>query len=250
MMLKSQSLSEENDNTKNQLFRDVIRILITGLFFVLVAGFLKSELINTHGSDLQSIRELLNRHELFSSPVLAAAIFISAGGVLISLGIPRIWISAISGAIFGTVWGILIGLVASVIGAAALYHIGYFILGSVIKRRFGARLNVWKQRFQDNVFWWVLYGRLFPFSNATLASLFCGSCKVKFFPYIAASFLGFIPLAVVFSIFGSGSMNGNYTQIIIGIGILLSILLIKRVMKKVYPGFNIGKNNVFSEQKN
>jgi len=248
-MIKSQSLSEGNDNTKNQVFRDIIRILITGLFFVLVAGFIKSELINTHGTDLQSIRELLNRHALFSSPVLSAAIFISAGGVLISLGIPRIWISAISGAIFGTVWGILIGLIASVIGATALYHAGSFILGSVIKRRFGVRLNVWKQRFQDNAFWWILYGRLFPFSNATMASLFCGSCKVPFFPYLAASFLGFIPLAVVFTIFGSGSMNGNYTQIIIGIGLLLSILLIKHLIKKIYPDFKIGKTNIFSEQK-
>jgi len=242
--------SEAEGNTKTELIRDLIRILIIGMFFVLLTLVLKSDIIKRSFTDIQTVRESLSWLESYSSLSISTLFFILAGGLLMSLGIPRIWISALSGAVYGIFWGTCIGLLSSLLGAIILYYAGCFLLGTIVMRRFGEKLNVLKKRFQENAFWWVLYGRLFPFSNSTLSSLLCGSCKVPFSPYLAASLVGFIPLAVVFTIFGSGSMNGNYTQIYIGTGLLLIVLFIKKLIKMVSPKSNISsEKNILNVQK-
>lgn len=242
--------SEAEGNTRTELIRDIIRILIIGMFFVLVTIVLKSDIINRSYPDIRTIRGSVAWLESYSSRSITTILFVLAGGLLMSLGIPRIWISALSGAVYGIFWGTFIGLLSSLVGAVILYYSGSLLLGTIVTRRFGENLNVLKKRFQENAFWWVLYVRLFPFSNSTLAGLIFGSCKVPFFPYLAASLVGFIPLAVVFAVFGSGSMNGNYTQIYIGTGLLLIVLFVKRVLKMASPKLNIrSEKNILNVQK-
>jgi uncharacterized membrane protein YdjX (TVP38/TMEM64 family) len=116
-----------------------------------------------------------------------------------------------------------------------VYHFGRFFLRDVVNRRVGGRLEMWRNRFRANGFWWVLYGRLFPFSNSTAKSLLCGSCEVPFLPYLAASFLGFIPHTVIFAVFGSGGAKASWPQIILGLGLMLLVFFSRRMLKAVFP---------------
>ncbi|MEO8377148.1 MAG: VTT domain-containing protein, partial [Candidatus Sumerlaeota bacterium] len=63
---------------------------------------------------------------------------------------------------------------------------------------------------------WTLNLRLLPGANATLTGVICGACKVKVFPYIAATALGTIPQTAIFSMFGSGATGGKNYQLIMG----------------------------------
>jgi uncharacterized membrane protein YdjX (TVP38/TMEM64 family) len=66
--------------------------------------------------------------------------------------------------------------------------------------------------------------RLFPLSIATLAGLVCGACRLPPVAYLTGSFLGFIPLAVFFAVFGSGGANGNFYQLALGTMFLMAAM--------------------------
>jgi uncharacterized membrane protein YdjX (TVP38/TMEM64 family) len=99
----------------------------------------------------------------------------------------------------------------------------------------GGALKIWKRRFQENAFWWVLYGRLFPFSNSTLMSLVCGSCRVSFREFMIGSFIGFMPLTITFATFGSGSMKGNLWQIGFATALLVISIFSRNLFVELFP---------------
>ena len=73
---------------------------------------------------------------------------------------------------------------------------------------------------------------IIPFGNSTVQSLFFGSLRVPFTDYIAASVLGFIPLTVVFAMFGSGGVKGNFIQVWLGLGLIAVVGLIRYLMNR------------------
>lgn len=147
-------------------------------------------------------------------------LFVGLGGLLVAAGVPRLWISAAAGAVYGAAWGSLWALAASLLGAMAVYVVGHTFLGGMAERRLGRQLAVWRERFRARAFWWVLYGRLFPLSNSTLLSLVCGSCRVPWKAYLAGSALGFVPLTLVFAVFGHGGWHGRVGIVALGFGLL------------------------------
>lgn len=217
------------------LAKDLLRVLPLCLFFIIVAVMLRNEAVRNILFDIEKVQSILQGADSMVGRWKSAALFIAAGSLLVSLGVPRLWISTLAGAIYGSVIGIGLGLLPSVIGSAAVYQMGRKFLGALAQRMLGDRVGLWQQRFQENALWWVLYARLVPFANATLTSLLCGSCKVPFRPFLAASFLGFIPLASVFTIFGSGGIKGNYYQIGIGIILIAAMVLLRRFLKRFRP---------------
>ncbi len=223
------------DRKERSLNRDLIRLIPLCLFFILMAIVLRNSAVRAYLFDIQNVRLILQGADTPLERLISAAIFVSGGALLVSLGIPRLWISTIAGVIYGAVIGTGLGLLASIIGSAVVYQVGRRFFGALVQRHLGKRVGLWQQRFQENAFWWVLYGRLVPFANATVTSLLCGSCKVPFRPYLAGSLLGFIPLAVVFTIFGSGGVKGNYYQVALGIVLIAAIVLLRRLFKGLRP---------------
>lgn len=196
--------------------KDLLRLVATGLFFTAAAVLLHSELAREIFKDPQQLKRMVMA--LSGAGPAGVLVFILAGAALVAVGIPRLWVSAVAGAVFGLWMGFVLAMAATLLGAAGAYGIGRGILSDVVERRLGTRLAVWKLRFRENAFWWVLYGRLFPFSNSTLKSLLCGSCRVPLRPYLLATFIGFLPLTIVFNAFGSGTVRGSGVQIAIGFG--------------------------------
>ena len=214
-----------------KLFGDLLLIMALAAFFTTMALALKNPTLRDMIFDVDTVRSLLQGGHGLSGRIVSLLIFVLAGGGVIAVGVPRLWISAVGGIIYGALMGTFLSVIASLIGASAVYFAGKTILSHVVERRVGDTLKVWRSRFQDNAFWWVLYGRLFPFSNSTLMNLLCGSCVVPFVPFITASFLGFIPLAVVFATFGSGGVKGNMLQIILATVLLVISIFARRLLK-------------------
>jgi uncharacterized membrane protein YdjX (TVP38/TMEM64 family) len=185
--------------------------------------------------DVKAIRETLQGGYGGSGRISSAFVFTLLWGSLIAAGVPRLWASAVGGIIYGAFMGTLLSLIASVLGASILYGAGISILAGVVERRMGSTLLLWRNRFQENAFWWVLYGRLFPFSNSTLMSLLCGSCRVPFQEFTLGSLLGFTPLAVVFSTFGSGGVKRNLWQLGLATALLLLSIFSRKLFGKLFP---------------
>ena len=220
---------------RKKLFSDLLRLLVAGFLFFGLAMLIRHGLGNDSRQWLENLREFLQGSELARGLWVSSALFVALGGIAISVGIPRLWVSGAAGAIYGAALGVVLALVSSIIGAATVYLLGRRLLSAMVERRLGGQVGVWRQRFRQNAFWWVLYARLFPFSNATLTSLLCGSCGVPLPSYLLASSIGFVPLTVVFATFGSGGVKGNINQIWLGFGLLIAAFLVQLALSRRRP---------------
>jgi uncharacterized membrane protein YdjX (TVP38/TMEM64 family) len=226
---------QEPERSGARLAKDLLRFFFVGLVFLGLALAIRQGMAGDSHRWLLELRQFLQGSELASGLWASSACFVVIGGTAISVGVPRLWVSGAAGAIYGVVLGMSLALVASMIGATTVYLLGRQLLGGLVQRRFAGQLKLWRRRFRQNAFWWVLYARLFPFSNATLTSLLCGSCRVPMSRYLFASFLGFIPLTFVFAAFGSGGVKGNINQVLLGFCCLLAALGLRLLFKKLRP---------------
>lgn len=224
--------ADEQGEFRSSPLKDLLRVLLIGIVFLLLALIFRSEAARGAFEDVHRIRSFLKSGAVPGGLAGSASLFILVTGVLISLGVPRIWISALGGAVYGAALGSLLSLLSSLVGAAALFLAGSTFLGSVVRRRVSRRMAGFVERLNREAFWWVLYLRLFPLGNSTLQSLFFGSLGVPFHQYVAASAIGFIPLTVVFAMFGSGGVKGNFFQVWLGLGLIAVVVLVRLLMNR------------------
>jgi uncharacterized membrane protein YdjX (TVP38/TMEM64 family) len=217
------------------LFADILRVVLLVALFSAMALLLRRQDLHKFLFDIDTIRMELSGGGDFSGYVLSALIFTLAGGGLTVFFLPRLWLSAVGGIIYGAFIGTILSLLATLFGAAVLHVAGKHIFAAVVERRLGDKVNLWKVRLQENAFWWVLYGRLFPISNSTLMSLICGSCNVPFLPFLWGSLLGYIPLTVVFATYGSGGVKGNVWQIALATALLVCSIFLRSFLKRWFP---------------
>lgn len=210
--------------------RALLQPLLIGLILLLLPLIFQS--FNAHSyfqktcSLIQSIQADNHGTEL------AVVIYLLAGGLLISLGIPRLWISAGAGAIFSPLLGTAIALASSLMGAAILYQTGRCLLSRRRHLFLEKRLGRYQRHFQQRAFIWVLYARLFPFSNSTIVSLFSGYSRIDFSQYLAGSLIGFTPLTIVMCLFGSGGTQGKTLHLLTGFGLIALLHLLMVTVKK------------------
>ncbi len=224
--------------SSERLWKDLLKIIAVSLFFAGMAVLIRNEAVRVHIMNIPVLAQALSGIGPSGGMGLRAALFVVAFSLLIGVGLPRLWVSAIAGALFGTLWGTLLALAATLVGAAIVFRIGQAVLAGMVRRRMGPRLAMWQARFEDNAFWWVLYIRLFPLSNATLAGLLCGACRIPFRAYLAGSFLGFIPLTVVFAIFGSGGAQGNLYLVGLGFALIAITVFGRKLILRAFPSRN------------
>lgn len=221
--------------TRRGLLRDLLKILALLVFFVALAMLVESQWLR-ESFDLAHWRGVFSRGEHVGGRGMGMLLFVLAGAAMISAGLPRVFVAALGGGIYGALIGATFSLLSALIGAALVFALGHRVLRGIVDRRIGGRLEQWRERFREQAFWWVLYGRLFPFTNSTLNSLLCGACEVPFRPYIMASAIGFIPLSVVFALFGSGGAKASYTQVLLAAGLLLVTVVVQNFLHRVFPG--------------
>ena len=238
-------MNDRNNTRQSGLSADLGRFFIIGIVFLGLALFLRHEMSGSALFQIQVIRAHLLGRNFPGGLGSSSAIFLLSSGLLISLGIPRLWVCGVAGAIYGTGLGTLLALGGSMIGATTVYLFGHSLLAGMVQRRLTGHLTLWGQRLRQNGFWWVLYGRLFPFTNSTINSLICGCYRVPLGQYLAGSLLGFLPLTFVFSAFGNGGINGNFRQVLISLG-LLGLAMICRQLTKKYPRATIKNINALS----
>ncbi|HPP81199.1 MAG TPA: glycosyltransferase family 39 protein [Deltaproteobacteria bacterium] len=218
-----------------QILSDICRVVLVAVLFTGMAVVIGRPEVRAYLFDIDRMREALQGGWGGRSRLISAALFVLIWGGLVAAGIPRLWASAIGGIIYGAFMGTVLSLIASLLGSSILYGAGASMLAGVVERRMGITVKLWRARFQENAFWWVLYCRLFPFSKSTLTSLLCGSCRVSFRSYTLGSLLGFIPLAVVFATFGSGGVKGNLWQIGLATMLLVLSVLARRLLSPWFP---------------
>lgn len=215
-------------SARRQVRKDVLRVALVVLFFLTIAVILQNPAVRATLFDIEHLRETLHPDRSLVDRLFAYLVFLVAGGLLCGVGFPRLWLSAVAGALFGALIGTPVALAATLAGAALTHFLGRSMLRSMVRARFSERFEKWDQRLQRHPFKWVLNARLFPLSNMVVTSLLFGACKVPMAPYLAASALGFLPFTIVFALFGSSAAKGDISQLLWGLLLFLTAVLIQR----------------------
>ncbi len=138
-------------------------------------------------------------------PVLAPLLFVAAYALAVALSLPiATLISLAGGFLFGLVLGVLWVVLGATLGATAVFLAARTALGDILRERAGPLLRRVEAGFRDNAFSYMLFLRLvplFPFWLVNLAPAFVG---VPLGTYVAATFIGIIPGAIVFVNVGRG----------------------------------------------
>jgi uncharacterized membrane protein YdjX (TVP38/TMEM64 family) len=214
-------------HSRRKTLSDAVRIALVLAFFLALGYVLSLEPVRAELFDVERHRRRVDEHGF-----LGALVFIGAAGLLTGLGVPRLWISVAAGGLFGAVVGIILGHFSSLLGATLNFLIARWILRGPIKRRMPDRMKVWYQRFNRHGFRNLLYLRLFPLSNATVTNVIGGVSSMRYRDFIAATFIGYLPLTIVFAVFGSSAAKQQGWQFAVGAVLLVILTLAEKVIRR------------------
>ena len=92
----------------------------------------------------------------------------------------------------------------------------------VLNKRLGARAQRFDAFIHDHPFSMTLLIRLLPVGSNVLTNLAAGISRVRAVPFLAASFVGYLPQTVVFALVGSGVDVAQTMKI--GLAVVLFLL--------------------------
>ncbi|SPD72249.1 conserved membrane hypothetical protein [uncultured Desulfobacterium sp.] len=209
------------------LVKDILIILLTTLFFAAVSWVISLPSVRQEAFDVTKWQAYLRGDQWYSALTFILCLILANG-----CGFPRLWVCVIVGAVFGAHLGVWISQIISLCGATLNFFVGRWLLKSPFNRRIPERFRGWYDRFGDNGFYWVLNIRLFPLGNATVTSLMSGASKMAYSSFIAATFIGFLPLTIIFALFGSSASHHKPLQLYAGAVLFLLFEGVRRIYKK------------------
>ncbi len=122
---------------------------------------------------------------------------------------PAMWLTILSGGLFGFWGGVLYTIIGENLSASFAYVMGrYFTQGAVSEQRLGV-VYKWKEKLDEQSFIAVLIMRLIylPFDLVNFA---CGIFQVRWIQYAIATFVGILPGLITFVSFGASVNFGEF----------------------------------------
>lgn len=137
--------------------------------------------------------------------VLSAFVFVAAYSMIVAFSLPGATVLSITGGFlfgqwFGTAWNVI----GATLGATLLFLAARTAFGDLLHKKAGPWLHRLEEGFQENALSYLLVMRLvplFPFFVVNLVPAFLG---VSLKTFVAATFFGIIPGALVYTSVGVG----------------------------------------------
>jgi uncharacterized membrane protein YdjX (TVP38/TMEM64 family) len=136
--------------------------------------------------------------------ILAALGFVLAYAGLTALSVPGAMLMTLaSGLLFGTWFGALYALIGATIGASAVFLAARAGLAGLAANA-GPRVQRLRDGFREDALSYLLVLRLVPIFPFWLVNLVAGASGMSLLVYVAATFFGMIPGAIVYAGIGNG----------------------------------------------
>lgn len=132
------------------------------------------------------------------------ALFVVAGALFTSVGLPRQMIAFLAGYAFGVVAGGVLALLATALGCAATFTYARLFGRELVAARFPNRVRRIDDFLAVHPFAMTLLIRFLPLGSNFLTNLAAGVSRVPPMPFVAGSTLGYVPQTVIFALIGSG----------------------------------------------
>ncbi len=152
-------------------------------------------------------------------------VFVLVAALATGVGVPRQSVAFLGGYAFGTVLGAGLALGAQLLGCALAFlwarAVGRGWAERRLNGRFGPKLRPLVATLRDNPFSSALALRLLPVGNNLALNLLAGLSGIGFWPFLAASALGYLPQTIIFALLGKGVRVDGAWQIGLAAALLL-----------------------------
>ncbi len=145
------------------------------------------------------------------------ALFLGAGVLFTSVGLPRQVVCFLGGYAYGFLGGLALALTATVLGCAVTSLFARFMARDLVASRLPRRLRKADGFLAAHPFSLTLLIRLLPVGSNLATNLVAGLSSAALLPFLAASALGHLPQTLVFSLIGSGINVDPEARISLGV---------------------------------
>lgn len=243
------TIVEDTDKPANSEKSLIVRLLPLALIIAAIVAFFALD-----GSKYVTLQAVADNYGALSNfvadqRVLAVLIFVAMYIAVVTFSIPiAILMTPVGGLLFGAWEGTLWSVVSATIGATLLFLAAKLALGDALRRRAGPFVAKLEQGFTENAFNYLLFLRLVPAAPFWVVNLVPALTGVRVGTFVAATFIGIIPGAFVYSLAGEGfasviaqgdklTLTGVLTPPVIGAFVGLGLLaLIPIVLKRFRKG--------------
>lgn len=143
-----------------------------------------------------------------SHPITAPSLYIVIYAAAVLLSLPESAVlTAAAGLLFGTLFGGILAVVGSSVGAIALFLAVRYHLADAIAKRGGRFLDAIRLGLRRDGFSYLLAIRLVPAFPFWLVNLAAALSGMRLLPYASATVLGIMPATFVFASIGAGLGN-------------------------------------------
>ena len=189
------------------------------LLFVLL--FLASRLFSAQGIDSEQLAQRLANEP---PSVLLAYFF---GAVLFTaVGLPRQLVAFVCGYVFGLWQGVLLSLLAALLGCMLAYFVASRWLGPWISKRYQSIIDMLDKLVRHDAFAKVIVVRLQPLGTNLLTNLCAGVSAIRPITFFSATAIGYLPQLLVFALAGDGIRLGQGSKLLLSGAMLLISLVV------------------------
>ena len=150
------------------------------------------------------------------------ALFLVAGALGTSVGLPRQVVAWMGGYAFGAWAGAGLAICAALGGCVITLTWARFLGRDFVRRRFSKEIHRVDSFLGRNTFTTALMIRFLPAGSNFLTNLAAGVSSVRPAPFLLGSGLGYVPQSLVFALLGSGLKLGRAPQV--GLSLLLFVV--------------------------
>lgn len=161
------------------------------------------------------------------NPFKIVSYFMLFNAFMAMLPVPGItMISLLGGSIFGFFPGVIYTSVATAIGNLGGFFIARYFLHDYVYERYGDKLRIFHADFQAEGTMALFSFRLFPFIPSFIANLIMGVSSLKWWSFFWVSWIGRIPMVLVYTWSGVQIAKIRSLEDILSPGIVVAFTLL------------------------
>ncbi|MEF2552372.1 TVP38/TMEM64 family protein [Aurantimonas sp. A2-1-M11] len=237
--------TQASARTRPQLARYLpVAVIVVGLILAYMFRLHTYLSLDVFLDSRERLRNFVSLHV-----VLASLGFVTLYAVLVAFAFPAAAIVTIAGGfLFGWLLGGVLAVIGATIGATAIFLAARHAFGDLLRRRAGGAIRRFADGFRDDAFAYLLVLRLTPVLPFLAVNVAPAFFEVSLRTYVAATFLGIIPGAMVYAFLGSGLnqalanvasgeveiANLVTTEMTIGLAGLAALAILGLILKKTF----------------
>jgi uncharacterized membrane protein YdjX (TVP38/TMEM64 family) len=176
-----------------------LAVIVCLMILVYATGLHKQLTLQNIAENRENLRNFIEHHW-----VKAVLIYAAIYALAVAVSFPAAGLLTVAGGLlFGWVTGAITTIFAATVGATVIFLAAKTSLEKVLIRKSGPLLTKVRDGFAENAFSYLLFLRFVPLFPFWLVNLASALARIPLKSFVSATFLGIIPITLVFSFLGS-----------------------------------------------